>query len=335
MFSSRTVGMRVTLIPFSPADRRHWTMYLLRIILSLCCSEHYKLPTYALRDLQACSVFETLADKLKLPHMLFYGPPGTGKTSTILALAKTLFGPQLFRSRILELNASDERGIAIVREKIKDFARVQLSHPPANDSAYRAQHPCPPFKIIILDEADSMTQDAQSALRRTMERYSRITRFCLVCNYVTRIIDPLASRCSKFRFKALDGSEAGARLEEIARIEKLRLDDGVIDTLVRCSEGDLRKAITFMQSGARLVASEKDSGKDEGGDEEMPDADKSGLVTVKTIEEIAGVVPDSVVGRLVEAMQPKKGRSAYEGTSKEVTDIVADGWSAMQILSQV
>ena len=267
--------------------------------------------------------------------MLFYGPPGTGKTSTILALAKSLFGPQLYRSRILELNASDERGIAIVREKIKDFARVQLSHAPPNDSEYRARHPCPPFKIIILDEADSMTQDAQAALRRTMERYSRITRFCLVCNYVTRIIDPLASRCSKFRFKALDGSEAGARLEEIAKIEDLRLDDGVINTLVRCSEGDLRKAITFMQSAARLVGSEQGSGKDEAGDEEMQDADKAGLITVQTIEEIAGVVPDDVVGRLVEAMQPKKGRSAYEAVSKEVTDIVADGWSAIQILSQV
>ncbi|KAI5285715.1 Subunit of heteropentameric Replication factor C (RF-C), partial [Ascosphaera atra] len=126
--------------------------------------------------------------------MLFYGPPGTGKTSTILALAKSLFGPSLYRSRILELNASDERGIGIVREKVKDFARTQLSHPP-NSAEYKAKYPCPPFKIIILDEADSMTQDAQSALRRTMERYSRLTRFCLVCNYVTRIIDPVASRC--------------------------------------------------------------------------------------------------------------------------------------------
>jgi replication factor C subunit 2/4 len=145
--------------------------------------------------------------------MLFYGPPGTGKTSTVLALAKELYGPELIKSRVLELNASDERGISIVREKVKDFARMQLSNPSA---AYRAQYPCPPYKIIILDEADSMTQDAQSALRRTMETYSKITRFCLICNYVTRIIDPLASRCSKFRFKSLDQGNAKRRVEEIA-----------------------------------------------------------------------------------------------------------------------
>jgi replication factor C subunit 2/4 len=269
--------------------------------------------------------------------MLFYGPPGTGKTSTILALAKSLFGPSLYRSRILELNASDERGIGIVREKIKDFARIQLSQPPAIDSAYRSQYPCPPFKIIILDEADSMTQDAQAALRRTMERYSRITRFCLVCNYVTRIIDPLASRCSKFRFKALDGTAAAARLEQIAKLEKLKLDDGVIDTLIRCSEGDLRRAITFLQSAARLVGSNIMAGsdKDENSDDEMIDADRAGVITTRIIEEIAGVVPDKIMDRLIQAMQPKKGRTSYKEVSQVVTDIVADGWSATQILTQV
>ncbi|KAL1958892.1 hypothetical protein VTO42DRAFT_3445 [Malbranchea cinnamomea] len=282
------------------------------------------------------SVLQRTLQASNLPHMLFYGPPGTGKTSTILALAKSLFGPQLFRSRILELNASDERGISIVREKIKDFARVQLSHPPPHDSSYREKYPCPPFKLVILDEADSMTQDAQSALRRTMEKYSRITRFCLICNYVTRIIDPLASRCSKFRFKALDGTAASSRLEEIAKIEKLNLDNGVIDTLIRCSEGDLRRAITFMQSAARLARSPSSVGrKDEAGDEEMTDAVKSDLITVQMVEEIAGVVPDNVVNRLIDAMQPKKGRSTYDAVSRVVTDIVADGWSATQILSQM
>lgn len=117
--------------------------------------------------------------------MLFYGPPGTGKTSTILALARQLFGPDLFKSRVLELNASDERGISVVREKIKTFARETPRHNPGVASDGK-EYPCPPYKLIILDEADSMTQDAQSALRRIMETYSRITRFCLVCNYVTR-----------------------------------------------------------------------------------------------------------------------------------------------------
>jgi replication factor C subunit 2/4 len=266
--------------------------------------------------------------------MLFYGPPGTGKTSTILALAKALFGPALYRTRVLELNASDERGINIVREKIKDFARIQLSQSTGLDRDYRSKYPCPPFKIIILDEADSMTQDAQSALRRTMELYSRITRFCLVCNYVTRIIEPLASRCSKFRFKSLDGGAAKDRLDEIARAEHLRLEDGVLDTLIKCSEGDLRRAITYLQSAARLVGAHRPSDKTDD-DTEMLDTDSSELITTRDVEEIAGIVPESVIDRLTQAMQPKKMGSAYEAISIVVTDIVADGWSATQILSQV
>ncbi|KAJ5929997.1 hypothetical protein N7466_005490 [Penicillium verhagenii] len=272
-----------------------------------------------------------------LPHMLFYGPPGTGKTSTILALAKSLFGPALYRSRILELNASDERGINIVRVKVKNFARAQLSQPTGLDAEYLAQYPCPPFKIIILDEADSMTQDAQAALRRTMEQYSRITRFCLVCNYVTRIIEPLASRCSKFRFKSLDNSAAGVRIEHIAQAEGLNLEDGVIDTLIRCGEGDLRRAITYLQSAARLVSATKAFPAKIDDDEEMTDAGapESGLITIRSIEEIAGVVPESILDEIVQAMQPKSSGSSYEAVSKVVTDLVADGWSATQVVSQL
>ncbi|PYH47939.1 replication factor C subunit 2 [Aspergillus saccharolyticus JOP 1030-1] len=269
-----------------------------------------------------------------LPHMLFYGPPGTGKTSTILALAKSLFGPTLYRSRILELNASDERGIGIVRDKIKNFARAQLSHSTGMGADYLAKYPCPPFKIIILDEADSMTQDAQSALRRTMEQYSRITRFCLVCNYVTRIIEPLASRCSKFRFKALDNTAAGDRLVQIAKLESLQLEDGVIDKLISCSEGDLRRAITYLQSAAKLVGAGRAEKVDEEEDTEMTD-ESSELITIRTIEEIAGVVPESVLDDLTGALQPKKVGSSYDAVSRVVTDIIADGWSASQLLLQL
>ena len=259
--------------------------------------------------------------------MLFYGPPGTGKTSTILALAKELYGPELMKSRVLELNASDERGIAIVREKVKDFARMQLTNPTAGS---KSRYPCPPFKIIVLDEADSMTQDAQSALRRTMETYSKITRFCLICNYVTRIIDPLASRCSKFRFKSLDQSNAKARLEEIAEKEGVTLEVGALDALIRCSEGDLRKAITFLQSAARLVSAKT---VDPDGDEEM--GSSSTPVTVKIIEDIAGIIPDPTIDALVKAMRPRGGSATYEPVSKVVEDMVADGWSAGQVLAQV
>lgn len=261
--------------------------------------------------------------------MLFYGPPGTGKTSTILALAKELYGPELMKSRVLELNASDERGISIVREKVKDFARTQLTNPPPG---YKARYPCPPFKIIILDEADSMTQDAQSALRRTMETYSKITRFCLICNYVTRIIDPLASRCSKFRFKSLDQGNARRRLEEIAKLEGVGIEDGAVDALIKCSEGDLRKAITFLQSAARLVGAV--AGGAEGEDADKMEVDKK-VVTVKIVEDIAGVIPDDTIQTLVKAMRPRAVGETYQAVAKVVEDMVADGWSAGQTMTQL
>lgn len=260
--------------------------------------------------------------------MLFYGPPGTGKTSTILALAKELYGPEFVKQRVLELNASDERGISIVREKVKDFARMQLTNPPPG---YKSRYPCPPFKIIILDEADSMTQDAQSALRRTMETYSKITRFCLICNYVTRIIDPLASRCSKFRFKSLDQGNAKKRLEEIAEKEGVQLEEGAVDALIRCSEGDLRKAITFLQSAARLVGAVA-SKSDTDGDSMEVDTKP---VTVKIVEDIAGVIPGATIDKLVKAIKPHSSGEAYAAVSKVVEDMVADGWSAGQVVTQL
>ncbi|KAH6636651.1 P-loop containing nucleoside triphosphate hydrolase protein [Chaetomium tenue] len=275
------------------------------------------------------TVLERTLQASNLPHMLFYGPPGTGKTSTILALAKELYGPELMKSRVLELNASDERGISIVREKVKDFARTQLTNPPPG---YKTRYPCPPFKIIILDEADSMTQDAQSALRRTMETYSKITRFCLICNYVTRIIDPLASRCSKFRFKSLDQGNARRRLEEIARLEGVAIEDAAVDALIKCSDGDLRKAITFLQSAARLVgASAPVAG---GEDSEAMDVDKK-MVTAKVVEDIAGVIPDSTIQELVQAMRPRAAGETYQAIAKVVEEMVADGWSAGQTMTQL
>jgi len=192
-----------------------------------------------------------------LTHLLFYGPPGTGKTSTILALARQLYGPTLFKSRVLELNASDERGINVVRTKIKNFAQYTVNK---GAEAKAAGFKCPPYKIIILDEADSMTRDAQTALRRTMEKYSNITRFCLICNYVSRIIAPVASRCSKFRFQPLSRDCMLSKLREIGAAENLQFGDGdsgdtadsVLNELVAMSGGDMRKSITLMQSASLM-----------------------------------------------------------------------------------
>lgn len=285
------------------------------------------------------SVLRKTLSSSNLPHMLFYGPPGTGKTSTILALARQLFGPDNFRARVLELNASDERGISIVREKIKNFARqTPRAEAVASDGK---KYPCPPYKIIILDEADSMTQDAQAALRRIMENHARITRFCLVCNYVTRIIEPLASRCSKFRFKPLDSSSARLRLEHIARVEQVPASEDVISALISTSSGDLRRAITYLQSAARLSAS----------------TDPPSPILPRDIQEIAGVVPDAVIRKLAQTLgidvtligggdgdvemddapsltveSNLRGFDLIRGT---VRSLVREGFSASQVLSQL
>ncbi|KZT52474.1 P-loop containing nucleoside triphosphate hydrolase protein [Calocera cornea HHB12733] len=260
-----------------------------------------------------------------LPHMLFYGPPGTGKTSTILALSRELFGPELFRSRVLELNASDERGISVVREKIKNFARQT---PRAADAEAARGYPCPPYKIIILDEADSMTQDAQAALRRVMETYAKITRFCLVCNYVTRIIEPLASRCSKFRFHTLDASSNRARLEFVAHAEGVSVTPPVIDALITTSDGDLRRSITYLQSAHRLAAST------------VPPTQ----IQPRDIQEIAGVIPDAVAGRFAASLGVEGEdvdvdmdvkTKGYDGVRKAVQELVLGGYSATQVLSQL
>ncbi|KAJ1504054.1 hypothetical protein HMI54_015501 [Coelomomyces lativittatus] len=194
---------------------------------------------------QVVNVLQSTLESQNLPHLLFYGPPGTGKTSTILALAKTLFGPSLFPSRVLELNASDERGINVIREKVKNFARSTAKS--VSDGSKRS---VPPYKLIILDEADSMTPDAQSALRRTMETYSKTTRFCLICNYVTRIIEPIASRCAKFRFTPLPSNAIKERLEYIASQENLVFTPNSMEIILKNCEGDLRKAITLVQSAS-------------------------------------------------------------------------------------
>jgi len=173
-----------------------------------------------------------------IPNMLFSGPPGVGKTSVAVALAHELYG-EAFETNFLELNASDARGIDVVRSTIKDFARTL---------AFNAE-----FKIIFLDESDALTADAQQALRRTMEKYTRTCRFILSCNYSSRIIEPIQSRCVIFRFKPLSAKEIKKKLQEIAKAEKLKIDAKALDAIYYICEGDLRRAINILQAASALT----------------------------------------------------------------------------------
>ncbi|KNC46748.1 replication factor C subunit 5 [Thecamonas trahens ATCC 50062] len=182
------------------------------------------------------STIETLIDRQQMPHLLLYGPPGTGKTSTILACAKQLFGPS-YKSMILELNASDDRGIAVVRDQVKSFASTRKMFATG-------------FKLIILDECDAMTKTAQNALRCIIEKYSRTTRFCLICNYVSNIIPALQSRCMRFRFAPLSQDQIEHRLNHVLEAEGLTLTPDGKSALLRLSQGDMRKCLNILQSAS-------------------------------------------------------------------------------------
>jgi replication factor C small subunit len=175
-------------------------------------------------------------EKRSMPHLLFAGPAGTGKTTTALALANEIYGSEeLVSANYMELNASDERGIDTIRVKIKDFAKTKALGEV-------------PFKIIHLDEADNLTSDAQQALRRIMEMYSSNVRFILACNYSSKIIDPIQSRCAVFRFNPLTDDAIIKRLSYIAEQEKIQIGDDGFKAIAYVAEGDLRKAINILQT---------------------------------------------------------------------------------------
>lgn len=169
-----------------------------------------------------------------LPHLLFHGSPGTGKTSTIMALAKEIYGNNV-RLMVMKLDASDDRGINSVREDIKGFAE--------KSNMFKKG-----VRLIILDEADSMTFDAQFALRRIIEKYSATIRFCLICNYENKIIPAIRSRCANFRFSNIDCKHIVLKLQYIATSEKLQYEPNVMETIGMLAKGDLRKAINLLQS---------------------------------------------------------------------------------------
>lgn len=172
-----------------------------------------------------------------LPHLLFSGPPGVGKTASAVSIAREIFGEDLWRENFTELNASDERGIDVVRTKIKNFAKTA----PIGGAG---------FKIIFLDEADALTSDAQAALRRTMERFSSNCRFILSCNYSSKIIEPIQSRCAVYRFRRLSDEAIRERLDYIAKDQGLTITEDGYEALIYVAQGDMRKAVNSLQAAA-------------------------------------------------------------------------------------
>lgn len=180
----------------------------------------------------------TYSEKRTFPHLLFAGPPGTGKTTAAMALTKDVFGEN-YRSNLLEMNASDERKLESIRSKVKQFART---------AAFGGAK----FKVIFLDEADALTADAQGALRRIMEQYAETCRFILSCNYSSKIIEPIQSRCAVFRFRPLTFAQVREQIASVAQQEQVEIEDDAVDALANIANGDLRKALTALQVSAAL-----------------------------------------------------------------------------------
>jgi replication factor C small subunit len=259
---------------------------------------------------------QSYIDRDDLPHLLFSGPAGTGKTTAATAIARTVYGDD-WRGNFLELNASDERGIDVVRDRIKNFARTSFG-------GYD-------YRIIFLDEADSLTDDAQSALRRTMEQFSDNTRFVLSCNYSSRIIDPIQSRCAVFRFTPLSDEAVGAQTREIADAEGIELTDDGLDALVYAADGDMRRAINSLQAAATTG--------------EVVDEDAVYLITsTARPEEIREVVELALDGEFVESRSRLEsllteagmaGGDVVDQLHRTVWDLDLDDRAAVRLMERI
>jgi replication factor C subunit 2/4 len=253
---------------------------------------------------EVCAALQKSLTTGELPNLLFYGPPGTGKTTVALALVQQFFGKD-WRSRVRELNASDERGITAVREKVKTFAQLAIGSTQEGLAQSKAQ-----FRVVILDEADSMTHDAQAALRRIMEEFVHVTRFIIICNYVSKIIDPLHSRCSKFRFNLISPQFQKARLLHICDQEKVKMGPGALDKLIDLSKGDMRAAVTLLQTAQAFYG----------------EVDQDSLV------EVACAVPQQAI---VQLMQRTREAKTTDEVTHAVRQFLLDGYSGQQVLDQL
>ena len=239
---------------------------------------------------------EAFVKHQNLPHLLFAGPPGVGKTSMALVIAKQLYKGD-WRQNIIELNASDERGIDVIRTKVKDFARTKSIGEV-------------PFKMCILDESDSLTREAQQALRRTMENYTSTCRFVLLANYSSKIIEPIQSRCAVFRFKPLSDSEIIKIIERVAAAENLVVGEKARKALIEVSEGDCRKLENVLQSCAVM----------------------SSAITEDLIYTIASVARPKEVKEVIELALSNNFQKARD---KLLETMLAHGLSGLDIIKQL
>lgn len=239
-----------------------------------------------------------LIESNKLPHLLFHGPPGTGKTSMIMACAKKMYGSH-YSSMVLELNASDDRGIDVVRERIKDFAGTQQLMAAKGG-----------VKLIILDEADSMTNDAQAALRRVIEKYTSNTRFCMICNYVNKISPALQSRCTRFRFSPLRYDQIRCRLEEIIAQENVLVTESGTHAILNLAGGDMRRVLNLLQSASMA----------------FPE------VNEEVVYLTAGAAVPAVLDKILQSLLNDEFSTAYK---KLLADTVSFGYALCDIVTEL
>ncbi len=261
-------------------------------------TEKYRPKTFdeVMGQKEIVSRVKALVETHNLPHLLFAGPPGIGKTTLSLVIARTMFGDN-WKSNFLELNASDERGIDVIRVKVKDFARTRaLGNVP--------------FKIIYLDECDALNKEAQQELRRTMENYTQTTRFILSCNYSSKIIEPIQSRCAIFRFKPLSHEDMCAITEKIKEEEGLTFHGNINNALFAVSEGDVRRVENILQSCSAL--------------------DKN--ITEEMIFSIAGHAKPQQIGKILELALQNKFLDARSDLLKLMLDY---GLSGLDVIKQI
>ena len=274
--------------------------------------------------------------QLELPHLLMYGLPGTGKTSSALALARELFGQSLMTDRVLELNASDDRGIAVVRTKIKEFSMRSVKMTGLKNIA--KNRPPASIKLVILDECDSMTRSAQEALRRTMEKYSDTTRFILIANYVSKILAPIVSRCCQLRFKPLDKQSKIERLKKIAEDEKVVIENEAMEELIYLAEGDLRRCVNFLQSAVNVIDGNDDflddADFDDFDSQDNDDLDENQEIKTKYLQkkhvDLISTKPKvEVISNLLNIAQTS---SDFDLLDQNVKNLIYDGYSCSDVL---